>query len=72
MDKILNVIGIILVMIGTVFSLWSILSTKEKYYGTCEWFSNLSDDFKKDKKKVIIGIILIVMGSILQIIGLFL
>ena len=40
MDKILSVIGIILVMIGTVFSLWSILSTKVKYYGTCEWFSN--------------------------------
>lgn len=73
MDKILSVIGIILVMIGTVFSLWSILSTKVKYYGTCEWFSNLSDDFEKDKKKVIIGTILIIMGgSILQIVGLFL
>lgn len=72
MDKILSVIGIILVMIGTVFSLWSILSTKVKYYWTCEWFSNLSDDFEKDKKKVIIGTILIIMGSILQIVGLFL
>ena len=44
MDKILSVIGIILVMIGTVFSLWSILSTKVNYYGTCKWFSNLPDD----------------------------
>ncbi len=41
MDKILNVIGIILVMIGTVFSLWSILSTKEKYYDKLENHSHV-------------------------------
>lgn len=72
MDKVLSAIGIVLVMIGTVFSLWSILATKSQYYGTCSWFSNLHDDFKKDKKKVIIGTFLIIIGSIFQIIGLFL
>lgn len=72
MDKILSAIGIVLVMIGTIFSLWSILATKTKYYGTCDWYSKLQDDFKKDKKKVIIGAILIIIGSVFQIVGLFL
>lgn len=70
MDKFLSAIGIVLVMIGTIFSLWFILATKTQYYGTCGWFSNLQDNFKRDKKKVIIGTMLIIIGSIFQIVGL--
>lgn len=72
MSKIVSVVGIVFVMIGTIFSLWSILTTKTKYYGTVGWMSDLQDNFKKDKKKVIIGTILIIIGSIFQIVGLLL
>ena len=58
-------------MIGTIFSLWSILSTKGDYVGTCQWWSDQQNNFKKDKKKVVFGIMLIIIGSVLQIIGLF-
>lgn len=34
MSKILSAIGIILVVAGTIFSLWSILGTKGNYVGT--------------------------------------
>ena len=72
MDKILSVIGIILVVAGTIFSLWSILGTKGKYVGTAEWFNNQQENFKKDKRKAVVGTTLIILGSIFQIIGLFL
>ena len=71
MGKVLCTVGIISVMIGTIFSLWSVLTTKTQYYGTYRWVSDLHDNFKKDKKKVVIGIILIIIGSILQIMGVF-
>lgn len=69
MGKILCISGIILVMAGTILSLWSVLSTKTKYYGTAECHDNQQKEFKKQKNMVIIGIILIVLGSILQVIG---
>ena len=71
MSKILSTIGIILVVTGTIFSLWSILGTKGNYVGTAHWFDHQQESFKKDKMKVIIVTILIVAGSIFQIIGLF-
>lgn len=71
MGKILSAIGIILVVAGTVFSLWSVLGTKGDYVQTAEWYDHRQENFKKDKKKVIIGTILIICGSIFQIIGLF-
>ena len=72
MSKIVSVIGIILVMIGTIFSLWSILSTKATYVGTACWHDHQQESFKKDKTKVIIGTALIVAGSMFQIVGMFL
>lgn len=72
MSKILSVIGIVLVVAGTIFSLWSILGTKCDYVQTMDWYERQQEIFKKDKKKVIIGTIFIVFGSIFQIIGLFL
>lgn len=56
-------------MAGTILSLWSVLSTKIKYYGTVEFHDNQQKEFKKQKNMVIIGTILIVLGSILQVIG---
>ena len=71
MSKILSTIGIILVVTGTIFSLWSILGTKRNYVGTAHWYDHQQENFKRDKIKVVIGTILIVIGSIFQIIGLF-
>lgn len=69
MQKIISVIGILVVMIGTIFSLWSIITTKTKIVGTAQYFDNQQEYFRKDKKKVIIGAILIFVGSIMQILG---
>lgn len=38
MSKILSVIGIVLVVVGTIFSLWSILGTRGNYVGTAHCF----------------------------------
>lgn len=59
------------VVAGTIFSLWSILGTKCDHVGTVGWFDHQQESFKRDKIKVIIGTILIVVGSLFQIIGLF-
>lgn len=72
MSKIASVAGIVFAMIGTVFSLWSVLGTKGVYVQTVDWFDHQQENFKKDKKKVIIGTILIIIGSIFQIAGMFL
>lgn len=71
MSKILSTIGILLVVVGTIFSLWSVLGTKGHYVQTADWYSHQQENFKKDKKKVIVGTILIICGSAFQIIGLF-
>lgn len=71
MSKILSALGIIFVVVGTISSLWSILGTKGNYVGTSQWLDNQQESFKKDKIKVVIGTILIVVGSMFQIIGLF-
>ncbi|MCM1121189.1 MAG: hypothetical protein NC416_01260 [Eubacterium sp.] len=68
MSKIISVIGIVFVMIGTIFSLLSVLGTKVKEVGTAGKEDRKQKDFKKDKRNVIIGIIL---GSILQMLGIF-
>lgn len=64
-----NIIGILSTTIGTVLSLWSILFTKSEYMGTCQQYANINDDFKKQKKWVIFGTALIILGSSLQIIS---
>ena len=72
MSKFFSAIGIVLVLTGTVFSLWSILGTKPKDVGTARYNDSAQGRFKKDQKKVFIGTALISLGSFLQIVGLFL
>lgn len=72
MDKILNIIGIVIVAIGSVLSLWTIITTKTSFVGTCADLDSKSEQFKKEKLLVILGCILIISGSILQIISNFL
>lgn len=71
MSKYISIVGIILVMIGTILSLWSILSTKSDYVQTMDWYGRQRENFRKDKKKVIMGMILIIIGSIFQIVAMF-
>lgn len=72
MSKLLSAVGILLVLIGTVFSLWSILGTDPKKVQTVGEHDNQQENFKRNKPKVVFGTALISFGSLLQIIGLFL
>ena len=67
--KLIVVIGILIVAIGTIFSLWTILTTSKKDYGTAGWFDRQHIEFAKEKNRVFFGTILIVLGSLLQIVG---
>ena len=40
MDKAVSVIGIVIVAIGTIFSVWSVLKTNEICVGTAKWLDN--------------------------------
>ena len=68
MCKWMAVVGIILVMIGTIISLLSILCTRTKDVGTCARMDGERQqrDFSKQKIQVIVGITMIVFGSFLQ------
>ena len=69
MNKYISITGIILVMVGTILSLWSVLKTKGDEPQTAFWHDHQQENFKKDKKKVIVGTVLIILGSLFQIIG---
>lgn len=71
MSKRLSAIGIVLVLIGTVFSLWSILGTAPNKVQTADDHDNQQNNFRKNKPRVVFGTVLISLGSLLQIVGLF-
>ena len=73
MSKILAAIGIVGVTLGTILSLLSILTTNSRYVGTVAYMNgeSIQKSFKIQKRQVILGIILIVAGSVLQVIALF-
>ena len=60
MIKWFTVLGIVLIAIGTCWSLWSILNTGSNYVGTADWYSHQYEAFKKQKRQVIAGLILII------------
>ena len=69
MYKWMAVVGIILVMIGTIISLLSILCTRTKDVGTCAWMNGERQqrDFSKQKIQVIVGITMIVLYTMSSI-----
>lgn len=69
MVKFLNIVGILIVAFGSVLSLWTIITTKTSFVGTCADYDSKPKQFKKEKMLVIVGCILIISGSILQIIS---
>lgn len=64
-----SIFGIICVLIGTVFSLWSILTLNLDVVGTWGESACRRNEAPKEKRNVVIGIVMIVVGSVLQIIG---
>lgn len=71
MDKVINVIGIVIVAFGSVLSLWTIITTKTSFVGTCADWDSKPEQLKKEKPLVVLGCIFIVSGSILQILSNF-
>ncbi len=72
MSKFFSASGIVLVLIGTVFSLWSILETDPEKVQTAGEHDGQQKNFKRNKPKVVFGTVLLSLGSLLQIIGLYL
>lgn len=64
-----SIIGIVIVFVGTAFSLWSIITNDTKKAGSWNGIKDRGSDAEKEKKKVVIGIVLIFTGSVLQIVG---
>ncbi len=64
-----SIFGIIFVLIGTVFSLWSILTLNLDVVGTWAESASRRKEAPKEKLNVLIGIVMIVVGSVLQVIG---
>ena len=69
-STVLTIAGITLSTIGTVLSLWTVITTSCAYKGTCNEFANRNRDFRKEKRLVIIGCVLIVLGASAQIVAL--
>ena len=70
--KVLTATGIVFSIVGTILTLWTTFLTSTKYAGTWHEMSNRHSEFPKEKKRIIIGVIVIAVGGVLQIIGLFL
>lgn len=69
--KVLIASGIALTVIGTVFTLWTVLATQSKIAGTWSELASRHDTFPKEKERAILGCVMIVVGAALQIAGLF-
>lgn len=70
--KIVNSIGIVLTVIGTVLTLWTVFITNPTSVGTWGEPLDRAKAFPKEKRRVIVGCSLIVLGGVLQIVSQFL
>ena len=71
MSKLLNSVGIALSIVGTVITLWTLLTTKNSEAGTWGELAERQEKFPKEKKKVKIGIAVITIGGSSQIVSQF-
>lgn len=69
MDKCFTIIGLILSVFGTILTLWTMFITSKKVAGTWGELASRNESFPKEKRRAIIGCILIAIGGLLQIIG---
>ena len=70
-SKIVSSLGIMLATIGTVMTMWTILHTEEKVVGTFGEPIARREAFPMEKRRAVIGTVLIIVGGVLQIIGQF-
>ena len=71
MKEVINSVGIIFSIIGTILTLWTIFITKTEKVAIWGDPYEIRKNFIKEKRRVIIGSILICIGGILQIISQF-
>lgn len=69
MGKLLTIVGIALVLLGTIWAVWSVLMTNSADVAKARYKDSSESHFKKQKMQVIIGLIISTAGSIIQIIG---
>lgn len=62
-----SILGIVFQTIGTILTLWSIFITKNA--GTWGELYRRHEEFPKEKQRVIMGCVMIIIGAALQIIG---
>lgn len=72
MNNFFCLLGIILNTVGTLFTLWTVFSTKSSDVGTAAEHDNRHKTFPVEKRRIIIGFVVIVMGNVLQAVSLFL
>ena len=68
----INASGIILTTVGTILTLWTIMTTDKKKAGTLGELEERHKVFPKEQRKVRIGCAVIGVGGLLQIVGQFL
>ena len=54
MSKVVSIVGIVFVMAGTIFSLWSIFGIKAKKVRTAEKEDRKQEDFKRIRKMLLL------------------
>ena len=71
MKNLINSLGIAITVIGTVLTLWTTFITKTSEAGTHGEMARRHEVFPKEKKRVVVGCCLIIIGGMAQIISQF-
>lgn len=71
MNNIINTIGIILNIVGTILTLWTTFTTQIKDVGTWGEAEKRQKEFPKEKRRVKLGCCLIAVGGMAQIVSQF-
>ena len=67
----INSIGIVLAISGTILTLWTTFVTKAETAGTWGELADRPKTFPKEKRRVVLGCLLIALGGVFQIISQF-
>lgn len=69
--NIVSILGIKLNTMGTLLTLWMIFRTRSSTVGTAGEYDSRRERFPKEKRLVILGFVIIVIGNLLQIIAVY-
>lgn len=67
--KILTIAGLICSLVGTIITFVKLLTTQKNSVGTWAALYNARREFVKEQKLVYAGLVLIVVGTVLQVAG---